>query len=119
MDKKELGRQRRHKRIRKKIFGTPERPRLVIHRTHKNLIAQLIDDINGKVILGISTLNKELRLRADRLGNIKGAEILGSVLADKAKEKGVNKVVFDRGGYLYHGIVKIFAEAVRKGGIEF
>ncbi|MGE4357409.1 MAG: 50S ribosomal protein L18 [Candidatus Omnitrophota bacterium] len=119
MDKKEIGRIRRHKRIRKKIFGTAERPRLVVHRTHKNLIAQLVDDTQGKVILGVSTMNKELRSRLDKLGNVKGAEMLGELFAQKLKEKGITRIVFDRGGYLYHGRVKAFAEAVRKGGIEF
>ncbi|MCM8765879.1 MAG: 50S ribosomal protein L18 [Candidatus Omnitrophica bacterium] len=119
MEEKELKRLRRHKRIRKKVFGTPERPRLVVHRSHKNLIAQAVDDIHQRVILGVSTLSKNFLAHSLKGGSIKGAEKLGEVFAEKAKEKGITKVVFDRGGYLYHGRVKAFAEAVRKGGIAF
>lgn len=119
MNRKELGRIKRHKRIRRNIFGTAEKPRLVVHRTHKNFVAQLVDDLNSKVIFGISTLNKEFRSRFDKGGNVKGAEVLGDIFAEKAKEKGFTKIVFDRGGYLYHGRVKAFAEAVRKRGLEF
>jgi len=119
MDKKELSRIRRHKRIRKKVFGTPERPRVVIHRSHKNLMVQVVDDLNRKVIFGISTLSKEFRARYNKGGDVKGAEILGSLFAEKAKERGITKIVFDRGGYLYHGRVKAFAESARKGGLDF
>ncbi|MCM8779430.1 MAG: 50S ribosomal protein L18 [Candidatus Omnitrophica bacterium] len=119
MKRKEWGRIRRHRRIRKKVFGTPERPRLVVHRSHKNLMAQVVDDLNKRVVLGISTLSKAFRNHAPKGGNLKAAEILGTIFAEKVKEKGITKVVFDRGGYLYHGRIKVFAEAVRKGGIEF
>ena len=116
---KELKRAARHQRIRKRIVGTPERPRLCVHRSHKNLTAQVIDDTTGKVICGISTQNKDLRSNAKAGGNINGATALGAALAEVAKSKGITKVAFDRGGYLYHGRVKAFAEAVRKGGLEF
>ena len=108
---------KRHKRIRKKIVGTAERPRLCVFRSLKNLQAQLIDDESEKTLLTCSTLNKELKGTAR--SNIKGAAALGEQLAKKAKEKGITKVVFDRGGYLYHGCVKAIAEAARKGGLAF
>jgi large subunit ribosomal protein L18 len=118
MLKKDLGRVRRHIRIRKKIVGTNERPRLVVHRSHKNLMAQIIDDLTGKVILGVSTVSKECRSKINSGGNVKAADSFGEIVGQKAKEKGVTRVVFDRGGYLYHGRIKAFADAVRKQGIE-
>ncbi|MFH1360257.1 MAG: 50S ribosomal protein L18 [Candidatus Omnitrophota bacterium] len=109
----------RHKRIRKKITGSSERPRLCVHRSLKNMQAHLIDDIAGKVLFGLSTLDKELRTKIKKRGNIQAAALLGETLAKKAKDKGVIKVTFDRGGYLYHGRIKAFADAARKGGLEF
>lgn len=119
MSKREIRRTRRHKRIRKKIFGTPDKPRVVVHRSHKNLMVQAVDDLNQKVLIGMSTLSKEFRAQYDKGGNIKGGEVLGKLFAEKAKAKGITKIVFDRGGYLYHGRIKAFAEALRKGGLEF
>ena len=109
----------RHQRIRKHLQGTNERPRLCVHRSLKNLQAQIIDDIHKKVILGLSTLDKDLRARVKNGGNVNAASILGEALAQKAQAKGIKKVCFDRGGYLYHGRIKAFAEAARKGGLEF
>ncbi|MBP9853513.1 MAG: 50S ribosomal protein L18 [Candidatus Omnitrophica bacterium] len=109
----------RHQRIRKISHGTQECPRLCVHRSAKNLSAQVIDDVNAKVLFGLSTLNKNIRSNQKNGGNIKAAEVLGEAIAVKAKEKGILKVCFDRGGYLYHGRVKAFADAARKGGLEF
>ena len=119
MLKKDLGRLRRHSRLRKKIVGTSERPRLVVHRSHKNLTAQIVDDLAGKIILGISTVSKDCRAKINFGGNIKAAVSFGEMFGQKAKDKGITRVVFDRGGYLYHGRIKAFADAVRKQGIEF
>ena len=116
---KERKRYFRHQRIRKRVQGTLERPRLCVHRSLKNIQAQIIDDINKKTIIGLSTLDKELCLRIKNGGNVNAATILGEALALKAQEKGIKKVCFDRGGYLYHGRIKAFAEAARKGGLEF
>ena len=116
---KEYKRIARHTRLRRKIFGTSERPRLCIHRSLKNMQAQIVDDITGKVLFGISTLDESLRKKIKYGGNAQAAAVLGEALASKAKEKGINKISFDRGGYVYHGRVKAFAEAARKGGLEF
>lgn len=115
----EVRRQARHQRVRKDIRGTSERPRLCVHRSLNNLIAQVVDDSKQKVLFGLSTQNKELRGKLTTGGNIAAASALGEVFAEKAKHAGVVKVSFDRGGYLYHGRVKAFAEAARKGGLEF
>lgn len=117
--KKELGRLKRHQRIRRGIRGTGERPRLSVHRSLKNLFIQLIDDIEGKTLYSISTLDKSFREKFKDGGNVKAAEILGEMLAKGAQAKGIRQVVFDRGGYLYHGRLKALAEAARKAGLEF
>jgi large subunit ribosomal protein L18 len=109
----------RHERIRKTMSGTSERPRLCLHRSLNNLQAQIIDDVSGKVIIGKSTLAKDVRAKAKTGGNIGAASVLGEALAVEALKKGIKKVAFDRGGYLYHGRIKAFAEAARKGGLEF
>ena len=109
----------RHARIRKKIAGTSTQPRLCVHRSLKNMHAQMVDDSVGKVLFGISTLDKNLRKKIKDGGNVGAAAVLGEALALKAKEKGIKKVNFDRGGNLYHGRIKAFAEAARKGGLEF
>lgn len=109
----------RHKRIRKKISGDSKIPRLVVHRSLNNISGQLIDDISHKTLFFLSTLNKEVRMRLPKAGNVKAAEFFGEVFAHKAKEKGIIKIVFDRSGYTYHGRVKAFADALRKGGLEF
>lgn len=99
--------------------GTSERPRLCIHRSLKNLSVQVIDDLQGKVLFGMSTLNKTIKDKMKYGGNVKSAEALGTAFASFSKGKGITRVSFDRGGYLYHGRVKAFAEAARKGGLEF
>jgi large subunit ribosomal protein L18 len=112
---------RRHNRVRRKIAGTTERPRLVIHRSSKNMQAHIADDSSGRVLLGVSTLAPELKpLRAADEGTKTAlARAAGKLLAEKAKAAGITKVVFDRGGYLYHGRVAAFAEGAREGGLEF
>src|ERR1044071_1835311 len=98
----------RHQRIRKSVTGTTERPRLCLHRSLNNLQAQIIDDAAGKIIIGKSTLAKDVRAKAKQGGNISAASILGEALAAEALKKGIKKVAFDRGGYLYHGRIKAF-----------
>jgi large subunit ribosomal protein L18 len=109
---------KRHKRIRKKVSGTSDRPRLCIAKTLRHLYAQIIDDEARVTLLQASTL--EPALREDMRGaNVAAAEKLGAVMAERAKEKGVSSVVFDRGGHVYHGVIEAFAEACRKGGLQF
>jgi len=109
---------KRHKRLRKKVSGTSDRPRLCIAKTLRHLYAQIIDDEAGATLLQTSTLEPALR---DELhgANIAAAAKLGAVLAERAKEKGVSTIVFDRGGHAYHGVIKAFADACRKGGLQF
>jgi len=118
-NKKEAARTKRHKRLRKKVIGSKELPRLAVHRSHKNLYAQLIDDINGKTVCSASTLNSKTKDKIKYGGGVKAAEALGETMAAAAKSKGVSKVVFDRGGYIYHGRIKAFAESARKNGLVF
>ncbi len=108
----------RQERIRKKIFGTPEKPRLAIFRGVNNIYAQIIDDEQGRTLLGVSTLSKEFSSRKDA-GNVKGAKELGKFVAQKALEKKIAQVVFDRSGFLYHGRIKAFADGAREGGLKF
>lgn len=109
----------RHKRIRKDMSGTSERPRLCVHRSIKNFSASLIDDTSRKVLMGVTTLAKGVKAQIKSGGNIKAAEVLGEAFAKEAIAKGYKKVAFDRGGYIYHGRVKAFADAARKAGLEF
>ena len=111
-------RAKRHLRIRKKVKGTPDRPRLCVFKSLKHIYAQIIDDTQGKTLVHVSTLTPELRGQVKGC-NIKSARAVGELLAKKALEKGINKVVFDRGGYIYHGKVKELAEAARNAGLEF
>jgi large subunit ribosomal protein L18 len=119
LDIKEQQRIFRHNRIRKSIVGTTERPRLCIHKSLNNIQAQIIDDSTGKILLGKSTLAKDIRSKVKSGGNINAAEVLGEAFASQAVKNGIKKVCFDRGGYLYHGRIKAFAEAARKAGLEF
>jgi large subunit ribosomal protein L18 len=118
---RETLRTRRHARVRRKVAGSPERPRLVVHRSLKNMSAQIADDIAGKVLMGISTLSPELKDLREQESSTKStlAKAAGKLLAEKAKAAGITKVVFDRGGYLYHGRIAAFAEGAREGGLEF
>jgi len=119
MRKKEELRLKRHKRIKIKMFGTPEKPRLLVHRSLKNISAQILDDTEGKVLFSMSTKDKTLKQKFTSAGNVKSAEAFGELFSQTAKEKGFSKVIFDRAGYLYHGRIKSFADALRKGGMEF
>ena len=112
---------RRHRRVRRKVAGSTERPRLAVHRSNKNMQAQISDDLSGKVLLGISTQSKELdTLRGSDEGTKTAlSRAAGKLLAEKAKAAGITRVVFDRGGYLYHGRVAAFAEGAREGGLDF
>lgn len=117
-DRKVL-RANRHLRVRKKIRGTTQRPRLNVFRSIQNIYAQIIDDDQGKTLVTASTLSPELKGKLTFGGNIAAATAVGELLAEKAKGTGVEKVVFDRAGYIYHGRIKALAEAARAGGLEF
>lgn len=110
-------RKKRHGRVRKNLSGTAERPRLNVYRSNKHIYAQLIDDVNNVTVSSASTKDKELNLANG--GNVESAKQVGEALAKRAVEKGLKSVVFDRGGYLYHGRVKALAEAAREAGLEF
>jgi len=109
----------RHRRVRQKVTGTISRPRLCVFRSLNHIHAQLIDDSMGETLVSMSTLDSQVRSKTDGMGKIKKAEVVGTVLAEKALEKGIKQVVFDRGGCKYHGRVKSLAEAARKVGLEF
>jgi large subunit ribosomal protein L18 len=113
---KKASREKRHLRVRKKVFGTVERPRLSVFKSEKNIYAQLIDDINGVTLVAASSLDKDFSAKG---GNKEGAKLVGEVVAKRAIEKGITEVVFDRGGYIYHGRVKELAEAAREAGLQF
>ena len=113
---KKAQRQKRHVRVRSKISGTPERPRLCVFRSNANIYAQVIDDVNGVTLASASTLDKEFEGAA---GNCEAAKKVGAMVAQHAKEKGISVVVFDRGGCIYHGRVAALAEGAREGGLEF
>jgi large subunit ribosomal protein L18 len=105
-----------HERIRARVSGTPERPRLAVYRSLKHIYAQIIDDRAGRTLVSASSNDKGSGANG---GNIAGAKEIGRAVAEKAKEKGITRVVFDRGGYLYHGRVKALADAAREAGLEF
>lgn len=109
-------RQRRHARVRRKISGTAECPRLAVCRTNKNIIAQIIDDTEAKTLVYVSTLDKEIKTKR---ANKEAAKEVGTLIAKKALEKNIKSVVFDRGGFVYHGVVKELADAAREAGLEF
>lgn len=110
-------RKKRHGRVRAKLSGTTTRPRLNVYRSNKNIYAQLIDDLNGVTLASASTLEKEINL--DSNSNLEAAQKIGELVAKRAIEKGIKSVVFDRGGYLYHGRIKALADAARENGLEF
>lgn len=116
---KNKARQKRHLRVRKKIQGTQSRPRLNIFRSSKHMYAQLIDDVTGVTLASASTQDKELKGQFSNGGNSEAAQKVGRLVAERAKAKGINHVVFDRGGYLYHGRVQALADAAREAGLEF
>ncbi len=112
-------RQFRHERVRRKVFGTPERPRLNVFRSSMHIYAQVIDDVSGQTLAAASTLDAEVRGQMAALKKTEEARLVGRLIAQRALAKGVKKVVFDRGGYAYHGRVKALAEASREAGLEF
>jgi len=107
----------RHRRLRKKVVGLAHRPRLSVFRSHRHLYVQLVDDVAGKTLLGCSTMDERLK-KATARGNVSSATELGKLVAVEAKRQGITRVVFDRGGYLYHGRVKAVADAVRAEGVQ-
>ncbi len=113
---RKLERERRHKRVRTKISGTAERPRLCVFRSNSNLYVQVIDDEKATTLVQASTLDKEIKTKHS---NKEAAKEVGALIAKKALEKNIKEVVFDRGGYIYHGVVKELAEAAREGGLTF
>ena len=116
---KQIRQLRRRRHVRRKIVGTPERPRLTVFRSSKHIYAQLIDDDAGKTLCAASSLDKDLRARVKRGSNVTAAKEVGQLIASRAKEKGVGAVVFDRGGFQYHGRIKALADAAREGGLKF
>lgn len=112
-------RKRRHLRVRKRVFGTPERPRLNVYRSLTNIYAQIIDDTRGHTLVSASTIDRKIRDKVKGLRPVEAARQVGLILAERAKAAGITKVVFDRGGYKYHGRVKALAEGAREGGLEF
>src|SRR5215468_11784661 len=115
---KNATRQRVHDRIRKKLQGTAERPRLNVYRSLNHIYVQVVDDLNGKTLVSASTAEGKKEDRRTG-GNVAAAKTVGKTIAERAKEKGVTKVVFDRGGYIYHGRVKALADAAREAGLQF
>jgi large subunit ribosomal protein L18 len=116
---RDLHRQRIHERVRKKVEGTPERPRLCVYRSLEHIYAQVIDDRSGKTLVSASSLDGETKKNLKGGGNIAAAKVIGKTVAERAKAAGVSKVVFDRGGYKYHGRVKALADAAREAGLQF
>lgn len=110
-------RKKRHARVRAKLSGTAERPRLNVYRSNQHIYAQVIDDANGVTLASASTLDKDLNLSGT--GNTEAAQKIGELVAKRAVEKGVSNVIFDRGGYLYHGRIKALADAAREAGLQF
>jgi len=116
---RDKARQARHKRVRKKVYGTSDRPRLNVFRSLKQIYAQVIDDHTGKTLVAASSMDKELKGKTGVGGNIDAAKTVGQLVAKRSGEKGIKTVVLDRGGYLYHGRVKALADAARENGLEF
>lgn len=113
---RKMERERRHKRVRTKISGTADRPRLCIFRSNTNIYAQIVDDTKGVTLVSASTLDKEVK---EKHSNKEAAKQVGTLIAKRAVEKNIKEVVYDRGGYIYHGVVKELAEAARNGGLVF
>lgn len=118
IDRKAIKR-KKHLTVRKKITGTPERPRLNVYRSLNHMYAQIVDDINGVTLVSASTLDNGLKGEISSGANVEAAKVVGTLIAKKAVEKGITKVVFDRGGNIYHGRIAALAEAAREAGLEF
>ncbi len=119
LKKKSAQFERRHRRVRARVSGTAERPRLNVFRSLSNIYAQVIDDATGRTLASASTIDKTVAKQIDGKGKVEAAKIVGQVLADRAKAAGISAVVFDRGGYRYHGRVAALAEGAREGGLNF
>ena len=119
MDRKQELRQRRHLRVRKKVSGTPTRPRLAVFRSEHHIYAQVIDDTQGRTLAAASSLDPTVRGDVKYGGNVAAAQVVGRLVGERAKEKGIQQVVFDRGGFAYHGRVAALATAAREAGLEF
>lgn len=118
IDRKEIH-ERKHARVRKSVLGTANHPRLCVYKSNKHLYAQVINDVEQKAILTVSTVAKEIKSQTKSTDSMQAAKLLGGLVAQKAKEKGIEAVVFDRGGYPYHGKVKVLADAAREAGLKF
>ena len=110
---------KKHRKIRNRFSGTPECPRLAVFRSNNHMYAQIIDDVAGNTLVAASTLQKDVKANLEKTNNVDAAAYLGKVIAEKALEKGIKEVVFDRGGYVYHGRVAALAEGAREGGLNF
>ncbi len=119
MDRKQLLRSKRHRRVRKKISGTADRPRLNVFRSLANIYAQVIDDERGHTLVAASTLDPEIKSAIKSGGNVEAARLVGHLIGKRALEKGIHTVVFDRGGYKYHGRVAALADGAREAGLKF
>lgn len=118
-DLKKITYEKRKKRVRKKLFGTSARPRLTVFRSARHIYAQVVVDETGATLVGASTLDKQVREHGAFSGKIEAAEFVGKLIAQRAMEKGITKVVFDRNGFLYHGRIKAVSAGARKGGLKF
>ena len=116
---RETARRRRHRRVRKRVSGTPDRLRLNVYRSTSNIYAQVIDDVSGHTLVAASSIDGDLRGKVKGLSKTEQASLVGRALAERAAEKGIQRVVFDSGGYLYHGRVKALADGAREGGLDF
>ena len=114
-----VSRKRRHLRVRRKVQGTAERPRLNVYRSLEHIYAQLIDDVSGHTLVSLSTISRDVRSDLADLSKLEQAKSIGKSIAERAREKGIEQVIFDRGGYPYHGRIKALAEGSREGGLVF
>lgn len=119
LQKKQAGLRRRHTRVRGKVSGTPNRPRLCVTRSNSNIYVQVVDDVAGKTLCGVSTLGPDFKATGKNSANVEGAAALGEIIGKKALDAGITEVVFDRGGNLYHGRIKAVAEGAREAGLKF
>ena len=119
LQKKQAGLRRRHTRVRGKITGTASRPRMCVTRSNSNMYVQVVDDVTGKTLCGVSTLGPEFKASGAKSATVEGAAVLGGIIGKLALENGVTEVVFDRGGHIYHGRVKALADAAREAGLKF
>jgi large subunit ribosomal protein L18 len=112
-------RKNRHVRVRQKVYGTPEKPRLNVYRSNNHIYAQIIDDVNGNTLTQASSLDKELREKLESTHNKEAAKLVGELVGKRALDKGIDTVVFDRGGYIYHGRIQELADGAREAGLKF